>query len=116
MSNNITQLRDHNDPVRTARATYVHGELKGERWSIRQAALAIGVTHTVLGSRLKGETPFTGEELERVATLLKRDPVGFYAEYLSVGPAGFEPATSTVKTRKSDHLARVTPIRTAVAL
>ena len=45
---------------------------------------------------MKGDTAFLADELEGIARLLRRDPVGLYADYLTVGPAGIEPTTSTV--------------------
>lgn len=96
----VTPLRDNSDLNRAARAAFVHDALKSERWSIRQAALAIGLTHSVLASRANGTTAFLADELEQIAGLLKRDPVEFYAEYIAVGRAGFEPATSTVESRR----------------
>jgi len=95
---NVTPLRSETDPLRTARASFVHGALKDERWSIRQAALAMGVSHSVLSTRLKAETAFLAEELEQIAGLLKRDPVDFYRDYLAVGPEGLEPPASSVKS------------------
>ena len=102
----VTPLRDSTDLNRAARAAFVHDALKSERWSIRQAALAIGLTHSVLASRANGTTAFLADELEQIARLLKRDPVEFYADYINaqeVGPAVLETATSTVESRRFDR-------------
>lgn len=53
----------------------------------------MGINHTVLASRMKGETPFLADEIESIAELLKRDAVDFYREYLSVGTIAPEPQT-----------------------
>lgn len=58
----------------------------------------MGMSHSVLASRLNGSTAFLAEDIEDIAKLLKRDAVELYAEYLSVGPAGIEPTTSTVES------------------
>ena len=100
---NVTPLRDTTDPIRTARAAFVLDSLKSERWSVRQAALATGIGTSVLATRMSGTTAFLADELESIAALLKRDPVEFYAEYIAVGRAGFEPATSTVESRQFDR-------------
>lgn len=85
---NITELRSAHDLTQTRRAAFVRESLTDERWSIRQAAMAIGMSHTALGSRCKGETGFLADELEAIAGLLKREPVEFYADYLAAGGAG----------------------------
>lgn len=90
---NVTPLRDTTDPIRTARAAFVHDSLKSERWSVRQAALATGIGTSVLATRMSGTTAFLADELESIAALLKRDPVEFYAEYLAA------------KERPSDYVA-----------
>ena len=90
---NIVHLRPEGDAARATRAQFIHGLLKSERWSVRQAALAMGMTSSVLATRMNGSTPFLADELEKIAELLKRDPVKFYAEYLEVGRTGLEPVT-----------------------
>lgn len=122
------------DAIRSTRGAFVHAELKAERWSIRSAALAIGTSHTALGARVKGEIPFSAEEIESLAHLLKRDPIDFYAAYLRAGeddhagprPGGgaglrnvymLENPGLSVKVRQfaPDHTATITPLfRTAV--
>ena len=95
-TNNVTDIRPEADVVRADRASHIHGLLKSERWSIRQAALRLQMNNSVLASRMSGATPFLADELEGIARLLKRDPVEFYAEYLKVGLGGIEPPTITV--------------------
>ena len=92
----VTSIYAEATNKRFARASFVGNALKSERWSTRQAALALGMSHSSLGDRLKGNTSFLAEDIEDIATLLKRDPVEFYADYLAVGPTGLEPMTSTV--------------------
>lgn len=82
---NATPIRTHIDATRVARADFVQDCLKSDRWSVRKASLALGMTHTVLGSRVKGETSFLAEEIEAIAGILKRDPVEFFAAYISAG-------------------------------
>ena len=112
-ANNVSNLRPLGDEMRSARAAHIHGLIKSERWSIRQAALQIGMNHGVLASRMNGSTPFLADELESLARLLNRDPVEFYAEYLKVGPTGLEPMTSTVESGRfaTDWVAPVTALR-----
>lgn len=103
---NVTPLRDNTDSIRAARAAFVHDSLKSERWSVRQAAMAIGMNNSVLATRMHGGTAFLADELEQIAGLLKLDPVDFYRDYISaqeVGPAVLETATSTVESRRFDR-------------
>ncbi|WP_194385152.1 helix-turn-helix domain-containing protein [Microbacterium luteum] len=90
---NISELRPAADHTRAARAAYVHDSLKAERWSVRAAALAIGITNSVLATRMNGTTAFLADELESIARLLKVDPVQFYAGYLAAG----DPETPEVR-------------------
>lgn len=83
---NLTELRPSGDAVRVARAKFVHGLLKSERWSVRAAAHAIGITNSVLATRMSGSTAFLADEIEAIAGLLKMDPVEFYGRYIAVGP------------------------------
>jgi transcriptional regulator with XRE-family HTH domain len=71
------------NPRRAARASFVHEALRAERWSVRQAALAIGLSHSALSSRMNGSTAFLADEIESIALLLKREPAEFYADYLA---------------------------------
>jgi len=82
---NVTNLRPDGDATRTMRAKHIHGLLSDERWSIRQASMRLGMNNSVLATRMSGATPFLADELEKLAVLLKRDPVEFYAEYLRAG-------------------------------
>lgn len=93
MSNSVISVHTLRDDVRAARAAFVRSYLKAERWSVRAAALAIGTNHTSLGARVKGETPFTAEDIESLAALLKRDPIEFYGEYLRAGTDDSDPRT-----------------------
>lgn len=104
MPKNVVQLRPEVDALRAARGSFVHTQMKAERWSIRQAALAIEASHSVLASRVKGETAFLAEELEAIAKILKTDPVDFYREYLAVDP------NRPLSDYSTDHLATVTSI------
>lgn len=105
---NITALRSNADVARAGRAAFVHQQLKNERWSIRQAALTLGMNHTVLGSRLNGATAFLADEIESVAHLLKREPVEFFAEYLASGTGDFKPTESN--PRPKDYKAAVSDL------
>ena len=70
---------------RQARAAFVHLSLKEDRWSIRQAALALGMSHTALSSRLRADTAFLADEIEGLAHLLRRDPVDYFRLYIEAG-------------------------------
>jgi hypothetical protein len=129
---NITALRPTADAVRATRAAFVHQALKSERWSIRQAALQLGMNHAVLASRVNGSTPLLADEVEGIAHLLKRDPAEFFAAYLNAGttgPTGSNPRTLVPKvagstpvggthhsfttrhaTTSGNHIAPITPI------
>jgi len=113
---NVTNLRPDGDAIRTTRAKHIHGLLSDERWSIRQASIRLGMNNSVLASRVKGETAFLADELEHLARLLKRDPVEFYAEYLSAGaPENTGPGGSVtgLYRRKSQNSgATITPFPT----
>lgn len=88
---NVTELHIKSDTRRSNRADFVRQALTHERWSMRKAAMALGMNHTVLSSRTRGDTAFLAEEIEAIAELLHRDPVQFYADYLNSGnraPAG----------------------------
>lgn len=80
--------------TRHARADYVRSALKDKRWSVRAASMAIGMSHTALGDRVKGLTPFLADEIESIANVLDVDPVEFFSGYLSAGnpPSPFEGA------------------------
>jgi hypothetical protein len=73
------------DATRAARADFVRDSLKTERWSIRQAALAMGMSHTALASRLRSETSFLADEIESIAHLLRHEPVDYFRLYLQAG-------------------------------
>jgi hypothetical protein len=73
------------DAVRANRANFVLKRLRGERWSNRAAAMALGMSHTALGDRTKGLTAFLAEDIEGIAILLREDPVEFFREYLNAG-------------------------------
>lgn len=90
---NIAHLRPEEDTLRVARAKYMHGLLKAERWSIRAAALQIGMNHTVLSTRMNGSTAFLADEIESIAQLLKVDPVDLYRSYLTAGSTPTQPPT-----------------------
>lgn len=79
---NVTQLK-FADPTRRARADFIKLEIEKQDRSVRYVAGKIGVNHTSLGDRLKGKVPFTAEDIERIASVLRRDPVSFYREYLA---------------------------------
>lgn len=102
---NVTQMTGH-DPQRRARAEFVKTAIDNDDRSIRYMAARIGINHTSLADRLKGRVAFTAEDLEGIAHVLKRDPVEFYRDYISVGPEGLEPPASSVKSRA---LAEVLP-------
>jgi len=80
-------LAHHGTPgdTRAARAAFVEAALKQDRWSIRQTAVAIGMSHSALAARVAGKTSFFAEDIELIALHLHRDPIAFYAEYLNAG-------------------------------
>ena len=99
---NVTRLRSTDTDPRALRARFVHQLLKNERWSVRNASQTIGMTNSVLATRLNGTTPFLADELEAIAVLLKRDPVTFYADYLRAGSSG--PETKMALTANGEGL------------
>ena len=99
---NVTRLRSTDTDPRALRARFVHQLLKNERWSVRNASQTIGMTNSVLATRLNGTTPFLADELEAIAGLLKRDPVTFYADYLRAGSSG--PETKMALTANGEGL------------
>lgn len=74
-----------NSDYRLARGAFVRDALKAERWSIRAAAMVIGMSNTALSDRCRARAPFLAEDIEAIAIILKRDPVEFYGAYLRAG-------------------------------
>lgn len=52
--------------------------LKSERWSNRQAAQSLGLSHRYIGDRLNGKVDLTFSDIEAFARLLKMKPVDLY--------------------------------------
>ena len=82
--------------VRLARASFIRGLIEAEDRSVRYVATKIGLSPSTLGERLSGKNAFLADELEALAPIVRMTPVGLYAEYIAVGPAGLEPTASTV--------------------
>jgi hypothetical protein len=95
---NVTHLPAP-DPRRQARADFVAHAIQLEERSVRFVANKIGLSPVSLGDRLKGRIAFSAEDLEGIAQVVREDPLKFIARYLAVGSDGFEPPTSSVKTR-----------------
>lgn len=88
------------DARRQARADFVKNAIELEERSVRYVAIRAGISPASLGDRLKGRIAFTADDLEGIAHVLKRDPVEFYRDYISVGLDGLEPPTISVKSRE----------------
>ena len=103
---NITQMKPLAvDALQAARAEYLYGELKAERWSLRLLESQTGIPKSTLASKFNGSSPVLAADIELFAEILKRDAVKLFADYLSVGPAGIEPTTSTVEAGRFTDLA-----------
>ena len=96
--------------TRLARAAFIKDLIEAEDRSVRYVALKIGLSPTTLGERLSGKNAFLADEIEVIAPIVRRTPVGLYSEYVAVGLGGLEPPTSTVEYGR---FATVTPIRSA---
>ena len=115
---NITPLRDAERDTRRARGQYVDQMIKADGRSARYVAIHTGINPTSMGDRLKGKAPFLADELERIAVVLKLDPIDFYRHYIAAsaedprpeGPDGdqssnvrplrFEPRTHSIRGRE----------------
>lgn len=104
---NVTPILDDAQRIRRARGAFVKSLIDAEDRSARYIATRIGISPTSMSERLRGKAPFLADELEGIARALKMDPADFYSQYISVGPDGFEPTTSTVEYRR---LAQITPL------
>jgi len=58
----------------------VRAVLARKRMSQRQLAAALGVTQPIIWRRMRGEVPFTGEELQRIAAVLNVPTSSFFGE------------------------------------
>lgn len=115
---NVTPLVDPGRLLRRARGQFVKNLFDEDGRSARYVAGQIGLNPTSMSDRLRGQAPFLADELESIARVLKMNPVDFYAQYISVGPTGFEPMTSTVEEPrfKPEHDADILPFRKTVNL
>jgi hypothetical protein len=52
--NNVISLVSEVSPTRLNRGAFVEASLRQERWTVRQAAMKLGMSPTALGDRLKG--------------------------------------------------------------
>ena len=102
-TNVIPMQKDHARELRRMRGEFIRALIEDDDRSARYVAIQIGLNPTSMGERLKGKSPFLADELEGVARALKLDPVKLYADYISVGPAGIEPTTSTVESGRFDN-------------
>lgn len=110
---NVTPIITPERQLRRARGEFVKNVIVDEHErSARFVAVRIGLSPSTMGERLNGKSPFLADELESIARVLKIDPIEFYSRYIQVGPAGFEPTTSTVEVREFDdqQIAPVTSI------
>lgn len=71
-------------------AAEVRAVLARKQMSQRQLATALGVTQPVIWRRMRGEVPFTGEELQRIASVLDVSISSFFGET--------SPTTGSVQT------------------
>jgi transcriptional regulator with XRE-family HTH domain len=123
---------DHNMVV----ANNIRAELSRERWSNRQAAVALNVTPNWVNRRMNGETRLDADDIVLFANFL-RVPVARLFEDTKKGPSSEEngprklpemdsnhqPAVTSLAayrrtkqhpTSERDDLATVTPIREAI--
>jgi transcriptional regulator with XRE-family HTH domain len=66
-------------------ADNVRAELSRQRWSGRQAAVALGVTNTYINRRTSGTTPMAPSDLAMFASLLSV-PVSRFFEHTQKAP------------------------------
>ena len=120
---NETKTAIDRDATRMRVANNLNAELKRQRWSIRKASTALGVTLSYLTRRTSGDTELSASDLELFSEFLEIPIERFFlndekapaaargragASGISgivdisgrVGPAGLEPTTSTVEERK----------------
>lgn len=104
---NVTPITSAPQNLRRARGAFVRSLMENDDRSARYMAGKIGISPTSMGERLSGKSPFQADELEHIAVALKMEPGDFYLQYISVGPEGYDPPTSSVESRE---LAPVTSI------
>lgn len=113
---NISQLHPVAiDATQAARAQFLADELKSERWSLRLLQDRTGIPKSTLASKLNGSSPILAADIEVFATVLKRDAVDLFRDYLAAGtgkaptpkggglsvpPTGIEPATFGTNVRR----------------
>ena len=108
-NSNVIQLEDPERSRRRARGEFIKNLIDREDRSVRYVAIKAGISPTSMGDRVKGKAPFLLDELEMIAAVLRLDPVELYKDYIAVGSDGFEPSTSSVKSRDFDAV--VLPFR-----
>lgn len=83
---NIAQLHPSvSDEKQAARAQFLSDTLKADRWSLRLLQQETGIPKSTLASKLNGSSPILAADIELFAEVLRRDPVGLFADYLSAG-------------------------------
>lgn len=106
---------ENNDNLEAQIGRRVH-QLMWDR-SITQTAFAnvIGMDQSSVAKRLRGKLGWSASHVKQAADVLRTSVAYLYGETDDsnpVGPGGLEPPTSTVEYGR---LAKVTPIRSAVA-
>lgn len=90
----------------------IHQLIWRERISQASFAARLGISQSTMSKKLRGERPWYTAELVAAAGALGVTVGSLFGEEDGVGPTGFEPMTSTVKSQRfaEDHIAEVTPL------
>ena len=115
------------EDIRDIIAGNLRAELTRQRWSNRKAAAALGLTHVYVGRRANGEVELSGTDLALFAGLLEipvaklfegttKTPAATNGDGGQVGPAGLDPATSTVESGRFGQTEAVEQDAPAVVL
>ena len=73
------EIREHADEVRALVAKNLSDTLKEQRWSRRQAATALGLTHTYVNARAAGDVDLSASDLALFADFLSVPITRFFA-------------------------------------
>jgi len=91
------ELAARSDEVRSTVAYNLDAALKGQRWSRRAAATALGLTHTYVNSRAAGDTDLSASDLVMFADFLSM-PVSAFFQPIPTGNDNVTDITSNPRT------------------
>lgn len=99
---NLAYISQPDETVATI-ASNVRAEIARQGMTDAQFAARFGISAMGASRRLAGRTPFTTTEVARVAAFFGLEVGDLYKRVTHpapVGPAGFEPAASTVESQR----------------